>query len=220
MAHAHPPHRLLIVDDVAASRETLESILYAPDYEFYLAASGHEGLAVASQVQPDLILLDVMMPDLDGYEVCRRLRALPELAETPVVLITALDDRTSLRLGLEAGADDIVGKPFDGAQLRARVAMILRLNRRRVLAAAQERLVRAVEAAARPLVVVEEAQMVYANPPARRVLSLAEPEEAAQIASGCIGPGIYALDSTPDGPGIRWEVVSEEAMPELSEAER
>lgn len=208
MAHAHPPYRILIVDDVAASRETLEGILYALDYEFHLAASGHEGLALASQVQPDLILLDIMMPDLDGYEVCRRLRAIPELAETPVVLITALDDRASLRLGIEAGADDIVGKPFDGAQLRARVAMILRLNRRRSLAEAQERLVQAIEAAARALVVVEEERVVYANPPARRLLGLRRPEAVTQVASGIIGPGIYVLDPAQDGRDLRWEAVS------------
>jgi DNA-binding response OmpR family regulator len=208
MAHAHPPHRLLIVDDVAASRETLEGILYAPDYEFHLAASGHEGLAVASQVQPDLILLDVMMPDLDGYEVCRRLRATPELAETPVVLITALDERTSLRLGLAAGADDIVGKPFDGAQLRARVAMILRLNRRRVLAEAQERLVQAVEAAARALVVVQDERVVYANLPAHRLLNLEGGAAGAPVVAGVVDPGIYALDPVRDGRGFRWEAVA------------
>ena len=145
MAHVFPPYRILIVDDVAASRETLEGLLYSPDYQFHFAASGHEGVALAEQVRPDLILLDIMMPDIDGFEVCRRLRSNPALTETPIALITALDDRTSLRQGLQAGADDIFGKPFDAMELKARVAMITRLNRRRLRVQAQEHLVRAVE---------------------------------------------------------------------------
>ena len=212
MAHLFPPVRILIVDDVAASRETLEGILYAPDYHFHFAANGHEAVALAEQVRPDLILLDIMMPDLDGYEVCRRLRANPELAETPIVLVTALDDGTALRQGLQAGADDIFGKPFDGGQLRARVAMILRLSRRRILGEAQQHLVRAVEAAGRGLVMVEQERVVYANPPARRLLARGGPEAIAQITSGVVGPAICALDSARDGQHADYLAVSQQVM--------
>jgi CheY-like chemotaxis protein len=218
MAHVFPPVRFLIVDDVAASRETLEGILHSPDYHFHFATNGHEAVALAAQVRPDLILLDIMMPDLDGYEVCRRLRANPELAETPVVLVTALDDRASLRQGLQAGADDIFGKPFDAMELRARVALIARLNRRRLQGEAQGHLVRAVEAAERGLVVVEHGRVVYANPPARRLLAPSGPERVDSAASGAASRAICAIDPAPDGQYARWELISKQMLPQSNEA--
>ena len=90
-------------------------------------------MAMAAEHTPDLILLDVMMPGMDGFEVCRSLRADPLLAEVPVVMVTALDDRDSRLQGIEAGADDFVSKPFDRVELRARVRTIARLNRYRQL---------------------------------------------------------------------------------------
>src|SRR6185436_567289 len=85
-------------------------------------------------------LLDVMMPGMDGYEVCRRLRADARLAEVPVIMITALDDQPSRLAGLEAGTDDFIAKPFHRLELRARVRTITRLNRYRRLMEAQERI--------------------------------------------------------------------------------
>jgi signal transduction histidine kinase len=84
-------------------------------------------------LRPDLILLDVMMPGMDGFEVCRRIRAAPALAEVPIILLTALDDRDSLLKGIEAGADDFLSKPADRREIRARVRTITRLNRYRTL---------------------------------------------------------------------------------------
>jgi len=136
----NPPPLILIVDDSEANRTTLESLLGPDGYQLTQAANGPEALARATETPPDLVLLDVMMPGMDGFEVCRRLRANPRLAEVPIIMITALDDDGSRLAGLEAGADDFITKPFNRAELRARVRTITRLNRYRRLAEAQEQL--------------------------------------------------------------------------------
>jgi DNA-binding response OmpR family regulator len=125
------PTTILIVDDEPIGRETLAALLHAQGYQLEFAGGGAEALAQAAATQPDLILLDVMMPGIDGFEVCRRVRADPAIAEVPIVLVTALDDRGSRLEGIEAGADDFVTKPFDRTELRARIRAITRLNRYR-----------------------------------------------------------------------------------------
>lgn len=132
--HESPP-RLLVVDDEPSGREILNDILETQGYEITSASHGAEALELAAAFDPDLVLLDVMMPGMDGFEVCRRLRADPALADVAIVLITALDDRASRLRGIEAGADDFLSKPFDRIELRARVQMITRLNRHRHLMA-------------------------------------------------------------------------------------
>ena len=104
---------ILLVDDEPASRQALEAVLDGQGYALHLAQNGHEALQRAAALVPDLILLDVMMPGMDGFEVCQRLRADPTLAEVPIVLVTALDDRESRIQGLDAGADDFISKPFN-----------------------------------------------------------------------------------------------------------
>lgn len=125
---------ILIVDDSPSARETLTAILEGQGYRLITAQNGREALDLASKHQPDTILLDVMMPGMDGYEVCRRLRATPELAEVPIVMLTALDDHVSLLTGIESGADDFFIKPIDRRELLARLRTITRLNRYRKLA--------------------------------------------------------------------------------------
>jgi response regulator RpfG family c-di-GMP phosphodiesterase len=125
------PTTILIVDDEPSGRETLAALLHAKGYNLQFAAGGAEALARTAELQPDLVLLDVMMPEIDGFEVCRRLRADPLVAEVPIVLVTALDDRDSRLKGIESGADDFVSKPFDRTELRARIRAITRLNRYR-----------------------------------------------------------------------------------------
>jgi len=124
---------ILLVDDEPLGRAALEALLLDEDYTLAFAADGATALAQAQALAPDLILLDVMMPGMDGYEVCRRLRADARLADVPVVMVTALDDREARLRGLEAGADDFVTKPVDRMELRARVRTITRLNRYRHL---------------------------------------------------------------------------------------
>lgn len=124
---------ILIVDDELISRSTVEMLLAGEGYKLVFAENGRDALEKANQFIPDLMLLDVLMPDMNGYQVCQQLRANPRLAELPIVMLTALDDRNSRILGLEMGADDFMSKPFDGAELRARVRTITRLNRYRRL---------------------------------------------------------------------------------------
>jgi signal transduction histidine kinase len=131
---------ILIVDDNASARETLVAMLENQVDHMELAEDGFHALQILRQLQPDLILLDVMMPGMDGFEVCRRIRAAPQLAEVPIIMLTALDDRASLLQGIEAGADDFLIKPVDRYELTARVRTITRLNRYRILQEQRENL--------------------------------------------------------------------------------
>jgi len=124
---------ILIVDDDPAGRHTLESILDGQGYQLEMAENGLQALEKAEKCLPDVILLDVMMPGMDGFEVCQRIRNNPLLAEIPIIMLTALDDRKSLLDGLESGADDYITKPYDRHELRARLIGITRLNRYRKL---------------------------------------------------------------------------------------
>jgi DNA-binding response OmpR family regulator len=111
----------------------LRKLFAAEPYHLVFAENGAEVLALAADVLPDVILLDVMMPYLDGVEVCRRLRADPRLGGVPIVLITGMADDATRMAGLEAGADDFLPKPFDRVELLARVRAMLRFNRYRQL---------------------------------------------------------------------------------------
>jgi len=124
---------ILIADDDPAGRKVIESVLLNQGYELVFAVNGREVLKKAAELKPDLILLDIMMPEMDGMEVCERLRKDRDLAEVPVVIVTALDDRNTRIASLDAGADDFITKPIDRAELRARVRSITRLNRYRLL---------------------------------------------------------------------------------------
>ena len=166
---------ILIVDDAPGGRDTLEALLQSPDYELAFACDGIEALEQAEKLAPDLILLDVMMPRVDGFEVCRRLRAHPRLAEIPVILLTALDDRSSLLRGIDAGADDFITKPFDRAELCSRVRTITRLNRYRHLVAERARFEWVVEQAEDGYILLDdEDKVLYANPSARKLLPMLE----------------------------------------------
>ena len=134
---------VLLVDDDRANLETLTMLLDGEACRVESVTNGPDALARAAELKPDLILLDVMMPDMDGFAVCERLRATPALAEVPILLVTALDDRDSRLRGIEVGADDFITKPFDRGELRARVRALLRLNRYRQLLETREHLLRA-----------------------------------------------------------------------------
>jgi len=131
---------ILIVDDNPIGRQALEALLDERGFKLVFAENGVQALEVAGEILPDVILLDVMMPGMDGYEVCRRLRETKRLAEVPVLMVTALDDQESKIKGIEAGADDFISKPFNWAELRARVRTITRLNRYRKLLIEREHL--------------------------------------------------------------------------------
>src|SRR5215469_13787974 len=121
--------RILIVDDVPANTRLLEAKLSAEYYQVDSARDGFQALEKARDWQPDLILLDVMMPGMDGFECCRRLKADPATLHTPIVMVTALGDRAERLSGLEAGADDFLTKPVEYETLMARVRSLVRLKR-------------------------------------------------------------------------------------------
>ena len=134
---------ILVVDDDASNRETLVSILEPEGYQIVLAEDGFEAVEQAKLTQPDVILLDVMMPGMDGFEACRAIRNEEMLAEVPILFLTALDDKQSLLKGLESGADDFITKPFDRHELRARLKSITRLDRYHKLIEERKRLAEA-----------------------------------------------------------------------------
>lgn len=164
---------VLIVDDIVANRATLIEMLDSGGYEIAEADDGPTALLIAAKSPPDLVLLDVMMPGMNGFEVCRRIRAAASTAEVPIIMVTALDDQASRLTGIEAGADDFITKPFNAIELRARVRTITRLNRFRRMAELRQRFEWIVEQAGEGYVLVNAAdEILYANPCARRWLSL------------------------------------------------
>ncbi|OAV55524.1 PleD family two-component system response regulator [Rhizobium sp. WYCCWR10014] len=120
--------RILVVDDIPANVKLLEARLLAEYFDVMTAADGYTALAICERNQVDLILLDIMMPGIDGFEVCERLKASQKTAHIPVIMVTALDQPTDRVRGLKAGADDFLTKPVNDLQLISRVKSLLRLK--------------------------------------------------------------------------------------------
>ncbi|MDQ3068857.1 MAG: response regulator [Acidobacteriota bacterium] len=122
------PSRVLIVDDERQNRQLLEVMLKAEGYEVTLAANGADALAAVASSPPDLILLDIMMPEMDGFQVTAAIKTNVATRSIPVILVTALDDRDARLQGLKAGAEDFLSKPVDRVELTVRVRNLLRLK--------------------------------------------------------------------------------------------
>src|SRR6266446_3181029 len=120
-------HRILLVDDQPTNIVILQEIL-GDAYVLAIAASGEEALAMASDFHPALILLDIMMPGIGGYETCRRLRAHPTLRHAKIIMVSARALLSERLQGYDAGADDYITKPFDEEELMAKVRVYLRLR--------------------------------------------------------------------------------------------
>ncbi len=164
---------VLIVDDEEIIQKIIEGLLLNQGYQLATASNGKEALEKAEELTPDLILLDVMMPDMDGFEVCKRLRQTPHLAEVPIIIITALDNREAKLQGIKAGADDFLTKPFDGVELQARVQTITRLNRYRRLMMERNKFEWVVKQDNDGYLMLSSTEhILYANPQARKYLGI------------------------------------------------
>jgi len=138
--------RILVVDDTPANIQTLAAILKDKGYQLSVATNGKQALEVLARVQPDLILLDVMMPEMDGFETCRRLKEAAATKQIPVIFLTARTETTDIVKGFELGAVDYVAKPFNAHELLARVSTHLTIDElRRSLAGKNVELARAHE---------------------------------------------------------------------------
>jgi len=124
-----PGGKVLVVDDVAANVELLGRILTREGYDVLTASDGEQALQIVEETHPDLVLMDVLMPKLSGYEVCQRIKRNPATRLTPVVLITALNEREDKIQGINAGADDFLTKPVDPHEFKARARSLVRLKR-------------------------------------------------------------------------------------------
>ena len=124
---ASEPRKILAVDDTPENLRLLEALLTPRGYELVTASSGAQALALLTSERPDLLLVDIVMPEMNGYEVTRRVRADPDWRHLPIIMITATGGADLVR-SLEAGADDFVSKPFDQYELLARVKSLLRVK--------------------------------------------------------------------------------------------
>ena len=132
--------RILVVDDTPANVQTVAEILKGKGYALSVATNGRQALEILDQVRPDLVLLDVLMPEMDGFETCRRLKASPAWRDLPVIFLTSKTDPTDLVTGFEIGAVDYVAKPFNAVELLARIHTHLTIDQlRRSLAEAHRR---------------------------------------------------------------------------------
>ncbi|PKO12178.1 MAG: response regulator receiver protein [Chloroflexi bacterium HGW-Chloroflexi-10] len=131
--------KVLAVDDNMVNLKVVRATLVRAGFDVFTASSGDEALAMVKEMIPDIILLDITMPDMDGYEVCRRLRARPETSQVPVMMLTAHDTLEEKVKGFEAGADDYLTKPFQPAELEARIRVHLRRRQTITIAKAEEK---------------------------------------------------------------------------------
>lgn len=120
---------ILVVEDDTVTRRIIEEIL-GEDYRLFFAGEGHSALDLAQAHEPELVVLDLMLPGMDGFEICRRMRQQPNLHQTIVIILTALTDKDSQKTGIQAGADDYLTKPFNPVDLRTKIALMVRLRHR------------------------------------------------------------------------------------------
>jgi DNA-binding response OmpR family regulator len=153
--------KVLVVDDTETNIKLLRALLKGAGYEVVTATCGTDALTAAESENPDLILLDIMMPDLTGFEVCQRLRAAPGTRQTPIVFLTALHEMEDHMKGMDAGGDDVLTKPINKLELLTRVRSLLRVRALTIEVAEQRRLIHDL---LRAYVSEEAAQRYLADP--------------------------------------------------------
>lgn len=153
--------KVLVVDDTEANIKLVRALLKGAGYDVVTATCGTDALSVAAAEKPDLILLDIMMPDLTGFEVCQRLRGTPATHETPIVFLTALHEMEDHMKALDVGGDDILTKPINKLELLTRVRSLLRIRTLTVEVQEQRRVIHDM---LRTYVSAEAAQRYLADP--------------------------------------------------------
>jgi PAS domain S-box-containing protein len=175
---------ILVVDDESSLLDAIEATLFKEGYDLVFAQNGQEALAKAAEAPPDLILLDLMMPGMDGFEVCERLRADSHLGEVPIIMLTAMDDKESRLQGINAGADDFISKPYDMHELRARIRTITRLNRYRHLVDERSRFEQLIRLSPDGIMIIDAKGIIHlTNPEIKRMLGIELEDEERIIGS-------------------------------------
>jgi two-component system cell cycle response regulator len=182
--------RVLVVDDILSNVKLLEAKLTAEYFEVVSAFNGLECLARIEEAIPDIVLLDVMMPGMDGFEVCRRIKGNPRTAHVPVVMVTALDQPSDRVAGLEAGADDFLTKPVDDAALFARVRSLVRLKM-------MTDELRMRESTGQSMGLIDPAETLLDANPTGRLLVVEDRAESVAWFEGALKPGheVSAVDT-------------------------
>jgi len=182
--------RVLVVDDILSNVKLLEAKLTAEYFEVVTAFNGVEALAKVEECDPDIILLDVMMPGMDGFEVARRIKGNPKTAHVPVVMVTALDQPSDRVAGLDAGADDFLTKPVDDAALFARVRSLVRLK-------LMTDELRMRESTGQSMGLIDPAQTLIDNNPTGRILIIEDRPESVAWFTTALSPAneVSAADS-------------------------
>jgi two-component system cell cycle response regulator len=182
--------RVLVVDDSLSNVKLLEAKLTAEYFEVVTAFNGIEALAKVEECDPDIILLDVMMPGMDGFEVARRIKGNPKTAHVPVVMVTALDQPSDRVAGLDAGADDFLTKPVDDAALFARVRSLVRLK-------LMTDELRMRESTGQSMGLIDPAQTLIDNNPTGRILIIEDRPESVAWFNTALAPAneVSSVDS-------------------------
>ncbi|HBE32230.1 MAG TPA: response regulator [Cyanobacteria bacterium UBA11368] len=136
----HKKPRILIIDDEESIFEVIEGLLLREGYDLTYVSSGKEALNQIEEIQPDVILLDLMMPEMDGLETCQQIKANQRWCHIPIIMVTALSSKEDLARSLESGADDFLSKPINSIEMRARVRSMLRIKLQYDALAATQRL--------------------------------------------------------------------------------
>jgi signal transduction histidine kinase len=201
--------KILMVDDDERNLATLEAILGSGGYELHGASNGPDACRLAESLAPDLILLDVMMPGMDGFAVCRHIRSVPGIRSVPIIMLTALNDQASRLEGLRAGADDFLSKPCVFEEMRARVATVTRLNRFRIITEQRARFEKLFTLAPAATLLLDEAgAVVSANTKAAALFAGSRPADTAALVRDLI----QRPDSSADPVVVRLSVSGEERV--------